>query len=82
MSTLGELTASRQERVRSRLRELERQLDQAGTDSLDFSFWNCILETVEALPLDEERAWKQQRLAQLRAAVRSTADALGEKEPP
>lgn len=66
--------------MRSRLRELERQLDQAGPNSLDFSFWNRILETVEALPLDEERAWKQQRLAQLRAAVRSAADELGEEE--
>lgn len=71
MSILGELTASRHQRVRSQLRELERQLDQAGPDSLDFSFWNRILETVESLPLAEEIAWKQEYLARLRIAVRS-----------
>lgn len=66
--------------ARQRLSALEGELEEASPESLDFDFWNRILETVESLPPAEEIAWKQEHLIELRIAVRSRTDELEDEE--
>lgn len=56
--------------VYARLAEVEERLYAAGPDSLDWAFWNQVLELVEQLPRREQTAWKSDHMPALRRVVR------------